>query len=324
MQRLVEVKKRMHTIHDIRNVARTMATVASAKLSRTRGRAAGMRIYAERMRSIMRRQQAYLATLGIPMQRISPFFVPSTPNRMMLIHLAGDRGMCGNYNMAINHMAVDTIEQWREQGKQIVVECHGTKGDQYLRRRGGDDIEILDPHTWPRNGVVDELVDELHDAVTSAFLNGTIDEVWCTYTRFYTPLRREPTLIRLLPIAFENAASSGGSAAIDPQTADPHLQRFSYEPRFSSIVGDLVDAFVRIQCEDVLLEAYASEQGARMITMEEATERAGKRLHECHVLYNRLRREFITTDLLSVLFASHVRKREEDLARQERAEKIPT
>ena len=62
-----------------------------------------------------------------------------------------------------------------------------------------------------------------------------------------------------------------------------------------------------MQFEDVLLESFASEQGARMITMEEATERAGKRLHECRVLYNRLRREFITTDLIGVLFASRMR-----------------
>lgn len=319
MQKLVEVKRRMRTIEDIRGVARTMATVASAKLSRTRQRAAGMRVYAERMRAILRRQQAYLATIGVPMRRVSPFFVTVRPQRVLLVHLAGDRGMCGNYNMAINRLALDSINDWRNDEVAVTVVTRGLKAEQYLRRKGGD-LEIVQADPWPRNGVTDEIVDALHATVTDAFLDGTADEVWCTYTRFYTPVRREPTLVRLLPIAFEKMAAAEEPAVLArPHCDDPLLQRWGYEPSFSAIVDELVRSFVRIQCEDVLLEAYASEQGARMITMEEATERAGKRLHECRVMYNRLRREFITTDLLSVLFASHVRKREEAEARAERA-----
>lgn len=320
MQKLVEVKRRMRTIEDIRGVARTMATVASAKLSRTRQRAAGMRVFADRMRAILRRQQAYLATIGIPMARVSPFFVTVRPRRVLLVHLAGDRGMCGNYNMSINRLALDSVNDWRGAGIEVSVVTRGTKAEQYLRRKGGE-LEFLETETWPRNGVTDDIVDALHTTVTDAFLEGIADEIWCTYTRFYTPVRREPTLVRLLPIAFEGMATAEepGYTLARPHCDDPHLQRWAYEPTFSSIVDELVRSFVRIQCEDVLLEAYASEQGARMITMEEATERAGKRLHECKVAYNRLRREFITTDLLSVLFASHVRKREEAEARAERA-----
>lgn len=321
MQKLVEVKRRMRTIEDIRGVARTMATVASAKLSRTRQRAAGMRVYAERMRAILRRQQAYLAVIGVPIERVSPFFVTVRPRRVLLVHLAGDRGMCGNYNMSINRLALDSVNDWRSAGVEVSVVTRGVKAEQYLRRKGGE-LEFLGTETWPRNGVTDEIVDELHATVTDAFLEGIADEVWCTYTRFYTPVRREPTLVRLLPIAFDEMTEEAEVGSMDlarPHCDEPRLQRWAYEPSFSSIVDELVRSFVRIQCEDVLLEAYASEQGARMITMEEATERAGKRLHECRVMYNRLRREFITTDLLSVLFASHVRKKEEAEERAERA-----
>lgn len=320
MQKLVEVKRRMRTIEDIRGVARTMATVASAKLSRTRQRAAGMRVYAERMRAILRRQQAYLATIGVPMEAVSPFFVTPRPRRVLLVHLGGDRGMCGNYNVSINRLALDSVNDWRNNGLEVSVVTRGLKAEQYLRRKGGE-LDILEAETWPRSGVTDEIVDALHGTVTDAFLEGIADEVWCTYTRFYTPVRREPTLVRLLPIAFEEMGSADEPERIlaRPHCDDPQLQRWAYEPSFSSIIDELVRSFVRIQCEDVLLEAYASEQGARMITMEEATERAGKRLHECRVLHNRLRREFITTDLLSVLFASHVRKREEAEARAQRA-----
>lgn len=300
MQRLVEVKRRMRVIEDIRNVARTMATVASAKLSRTRQRASGMRVYAERMREVLQRQQRYVASRGIDLERVSPYFViVADPRRVLLVHLAGDRGMCGNYNVAVNRLALETMEAWREAGVEVPVLVRGAKGESALRRRG--DADIVQSAGWPRAGVTEAFVDAVHDHVLEPFESGEVDEVWCTYTQFYTPIRRVPRLVRLLPISpDEDVRASGGVTADD-------TERWSYEPSFSAIVAELVRMFVRIQIEDVLLESYASEQGARMITMEEATERASKRLHECKVLHNRLRREFITTDLLGVLFASRMR-----------------
>ena len=333
MQRLVEVRKRMRTIQDIQNVARTMATVAAAKLSRTRARAAGMRLYIERMRAMLERQQRYLTQIEVPLGYVSRYFVArENPGRIMLVHLSGDRGMCGNYNIAINRLALESIEAWRERGLQVRIVTRGSKGQTYLRKRS--EVERVAHATWPLAGVTDELTDGLFDIAVNAFDSGDADEVWCTYTRFYTPVRREPRLVRMLPImpqgalamsdeavANQPAATGSGSGKMDVAHADLSVpagtispaatERWSYEPTFSEIVLPLVQTFARMQFEDVLLESFASEQGARMITMEEATERAGKRLHECRVLYNRLRREYITTDLISVLFASRMRGADE-------------
>jgi F-type H+-transporting ATPase subunit gamma len=310
MQRLIEVKKRMSTISDIQSVARTMATVASAKLSRTRERAAGMRVYADRMRRVLERQQRYLAHIEIPLEYVSHYFVTrGEPQRIMLVHLSGDHGMCGNYNVVINRLALDAIEGWHERGIDVDVVTRGAKGEAYLRKRTGS--PLVDTATWPRSGVTDEVVDDLFDVACTAFETGEVDEVWCTYTRYYAPVKREPSLVRLLPIMPQGGREDAGPIAA------AETERWSYEPRFSDIVLQLARTFARMQFEDVLLESYASEQGARMITMEEATERAGKMLHECRVLYNRLRREFITTDLIGVLFASRMRRAQEAEDREE-------
>lgn len=300
MQRMIEVKRRIRTIEDIRGVARTMATVASAKLSRTRQRAAGMRVYAARMRKILQRQQCYVASRGVALERVSPYFVTAPlVRRVLLVHVAADRGMCGNYNIAVNRLAVEALADWHEAGVEVSVLARGAKGASALRRRAKADI--VDSAGWPREGVTEPFVDVVHGYVTSAFERGEVDEVWCAYTRFHTPIRREPRLVRLLPIRPDERAEDGLAVV------EADLGRWAYEPSFSAIVGEMARMFVRVQVEDVLLESYASEQGARMITMEEATERATKRLHECRVLYNRLRREFVTTDLLGVLYASRVR-----------------
>ena len=128
--------------------------------------------------------------------------------------------------------------------------------------------------------------------------------MWACYTAFISTMRREPTVVRLLPVmpeqaaAVERAARSPGEWQLRARAADRACE-------------ELLDAFVRLQIEDVLLEAFASEQAARMVTMQEASERADRALAELRVHYNRLRRESITADLVGVLVAGRVRKEAE-------------
>lgn len=295
MQRLLELKQRMSTIRNIQAVTRTLATVSSAKLSRTRGRAAGLRLYSGRMRDALHRQQAYLSAHPDEFTDISPYLVPHERiSRVLLIHITGDRGMCGGYNLAIDRLSLRFIEEQKAAGRVVQAACKGLKGTQYLRRR--TDAEIIHAEGWSRAGVRDEDIDRFYGIATQAFLAGTADEVHASYTEFHTPLHRVPKTIRLLPV--QPAEGSYGDGT----------DKWSYEPDFGGVLEELVEAFVRIQIEEVLLQSYASEQGARMITMEEATERAANSLRDCQLLYNRLRREVITTDLLGVLFASHLRE----------------
>lgn len=297
----------MASIREIQEVASTMATVAAAKLAKTRRRAAGMREYAGRLRSTVRRVQASLELADAPLAGISPFLVPAkTRERLLLLHLAGDRGMCGDYNISVNREARRFLEESRACGAGVQAICVGWKGSTYLRAR--NDLEILHSRKWPRLGVTEELVDETHVLIRDAFLEGRVDEVWCSYTRFITPARREPRLVKLLPISPEQFGQADAEYARPWETTD-------YEPEFESVVPDLIAAFLLTQVEDVLLESYASEQGARMVAMEEATERAKKSLRECTVQMNRFRREFITTDLLGMHFMPGSESRDNARAR---------
>jgi F-type H+-transporting ATPase subunit gamma len=304
VQKLVDVRKRTATVRSIRSVASTMATVASAKLSRTRERAAGMRVYAERMREVVRSQQAAAVESGVDLVALSPFLLPREDvRRVMLLHISGDRGMCGAYNSAIDRLAGTFIRTRLAEGLEVSAIAKGLKGARYLQRRTKAQVE--DSAGWPKAGVTDEQVDALYERLSQAFLTGQADEVWCTFTRFYSPLRRYPTTVRLLPLSFESAAVGGTSGG-----ESGGARHWFYDPDLATIMTELLGIFLRLQIEDVLLESYASEQGARMITMEEATERADRSLQELTVAYNRLRRELITTDLLGVLFASGLREEE--------------
>lgn len=297
MQKLIETRRRIEVVRSIQSIARTMATVASAKLSRTRERAAGMRTYTGALRDIIRRQEAYAALRGTDLTAISPFLaLREHPQRVLVLHLSGDRGMCGAYNLSINRVCVNLIRELQGRGLTVDVYAKGQRGAKHLPRRFTN-IDIVVNEGWARSGPGED-VDRIYEQLSGWYLDNTYDEVWCTYTKFFTPLKRIPTAVRLLPLAAEDTEAAQDEA---------RTLRWFYEPAFEPVLNELLGMFVRLQIEDVLLESYASEMGARMITMEEATERAGKMLQELQVQCNRLRRESITTDLLGVLFASKLR-----------------
>lgn len=307
MQKLVELKQKIRTVENIQTVTRTLATVSAAKLSRTRRKAAAMRVYAAKMRDIVLNQQRELDRRGIALADLSPL-VAERPvvTRTGLIVIGGDRGMCGNYNIAAARCAREFIGARRREGQKLALVVKGRKVERYLRN---ERPVMVHNEGWRREGVIAEDVDRLLEIAGSMFGRGAVDEVHAVYTRFYSPIKREPAIVRLLPLRKEAWRPRAGEVVNE---ATAHMaEKWSYEPSFKGLMEELIWTYLRLMIFDILIESYASEQGARMITMEEATERAEKSLHEYRVLHNRLRREVITTDLIGVLFAGQVLEKAE-------------
>lgn len=293
MQKLLDLKERIKAVHNIRSVARTLATVAAAKLALTRRRATGLREYARRMQDIIFDQQAYLAGRGVDLGAHSALLREQVPVRdVAVLVITADRGMCGNYNLAVCRMATDFWQERQRAGQGVRFLLKGKKGERWFQKRGA---EILHSAPWRRGGIDATEVEQLLALLLDEFLAGRVQEIHAAYTQFYSPLRRLPRITRLLPIARQRSAPP-----------PPAIDEWSYEPSFHEVFDELLATFLRLQLWDVLLESYASEHGGRMITMEEATERAERTLAECRTRYHRLRREAITIDLLGVLFGSKV------------------
>lgn len=294
MGKLVELKQRMKTVQNIETITRTLATVSAAKLSRTRRRAAGLREYTQRIREILYDQQKYLAKTGLSPAAFSPLLKEKGKvDKVALFLITADRGMCGNYNLAAARLGLDFWERRKRADQEVLFIVKGRKGERYLKKRRAN---IIYKEGWRREGVLPEDVERLLSLLIDLYLTGEVDEVYTVYTQFYSPIRRRPLVTRLLPIKLQ----------AKEKIREEEIEKWFYEPSFREIIDELLSIYLRVQLFDVLLESFASEQGARMITMEEATERAEKTLKECRVMYNRLRREVITIDLLSVLFASKV------------------
>jgi F-type H+-transporting ATPase subunit gamma len=291
MGRLLEVRQRIAAVENIRTIARTLATVAAARLSRTRRRAAGLGAYAGGIRGMLANQQAALAREGVDPGSLPALVLPREPVRnVTLLLVASDRGMCGGYNLEASRVAEEAWRRFRKEGARVAFIAKGRRAASYLRRQKA---EVVHQEGWPRAGVVADDVERLLGILLARYRSGLADEIHAAYTRFHSPVHRTPATVRLLPVELP----AGGPA---PAGAE----RWSYEPGPRALLDELVATYLRVQLWDVLLESYASEHGARMITMEEATERADRSLEELRVTYNRLRREAITTDLLGALFAA--------------------
>jgi F-type H+-transporting ATPase subunit gamma len=291
--KLLELKQRMMSVENIETITRTLATVSAAKLSGSRRRAAGLREYTRKMEEILGHQKAYLEGKGVSIGSLSPLLTERDDvHNVAVLVITADRGMCGNYNLAACRLAMKFWEQRKKSGQNTVFLVKGRKGERYFRKRSA---AIVYSAGWRRKGVLPEEVEKILSLLLEQYLSRAVDEVYVVYTQFYSPIRRLTKIKRMLPITLE-LHGQGGSA----------INRWYYEPSFREIVDELLAIYLRAQLYDALLESYSSEQGARMITMEEATERANKTLWECRGIHNRLRRESITLDLLSALYASRV------------------
>ena len=297
MEKLADVRKRMSSVAGIGDVCQTLATVASAKLAQTHARALGARVFTARLRQVLAEQQRAARQAGIDAATLSPLMEQRADvKRIELVVVAADRGLCGGYNISVGREARTFALHKLASGIDVVAVTRGHRAETYLRR--ATSLTIADHTGWTREGVPDADVDWLLNRITGDFLGGEVDEVWACYTAFLSAVRRQPVVVRLLPVM--PAEETGPDRA------------WQYEPDRASCVAELLRAFVRLQGEDVLLEAFASEQAARMVTMQEASERADRALAELRVHYNRLRRESITADLVGVLVAGRVRGEAED------------
>lgn len=290
MAKLLELRQRIRAVENIQTITRTLATVAAAKLARTRRRAAGLRDYGERIREIMVHQ--------LQLARTGPSFaVPSTlleerkPVRnVALLVVAADRGMCGGYNLEVCRFASEAWARWTRAQRGVQFVLKGRKGAAYFARRAAD---VVHRESWPREGVRAEDVERLLATLLAKYRSRAVEEVWAVYTEFHSPIRRRPRLVRILPVELPPARARMEEA-----------EKWSYEPSPATILDELLAIHLRVQLCGVLLQSYASEQGARMVTMEEASERADRTLQTYRAQLNRLRREAITIDLLGALFAS--------------------
>ena len=278
MATIREIRRRIKSVKNTAKVTKAMEMVAGSKMKRAQERTIAARPYAEKMQQVL----ADLAAQGRFGEDVHPLLQKREVNRIALIHITPDRGLCGGLVANVNRSVANFI---LEQNVLITTVVVGRKGRDFMIR-SGQEVRAEFTQLGDRPSIVD--IQPITHIVIDDYTNGLIDEVYVSYTRFVNTMNQQPALWRLLPIE---------PTAIEPGQSVEYI----YEPSPAEVLAELLPRFVEKELYHVILEAIASEQSARMVAMRSATDNAKEIVEELTLTYNKVRQEMITNELLDIV-----------------------
>ncbi|NOX54034.1 MAG: ATP synthase F1 subunit gamma [Planctomycetes bacterium] len=285
------IVKRLKAIRNIRKITRTMELIATARFKKAMDRAVEAAAYTRKMAEIV----ADLAAAELEFTH--PLLEDRSPaQRILLLVLTSNRGLCGGYNAGVLRVATERIRQLHGDGRELHLEVSGKRGLNYLRFQK---LQIDEAYTHFEDKVRFDEVDVLASRYIDWYVSGRIDRVEVAYTKFESASRQTPVLDTLLPIGRLHQAD--GPKADENQTAEEPRGEYEFLPSAAEILEEIVPASFKARLFKCFLDAAVSEQIARMVAMKAATENAGEMIHTLTLRYNRARQSQITSEISEII-----------------------
>ena len=284
MPSLKDLRNRIASVKATQKITKAMQMVAAAKLRRAQSAAEAARPYAERMAVVL----GNLAS-GITVGPETPRLLAGTGSDRvhLLIVCTAERGLCGAFNSSIARLAREHANRLMAEGKTVKIICVGKKGYDILRRQFAQQIiELVDLRSVRQLGF--EQGDMIAQKVLSRFDAGEFDVATLFYSRFRSVIAQIPTAQQIIPAQIEATGTSSDAV-------------YDYEPDEGEILTTLLPRNLTVQIFRALLENAASEQGARMSAMDNATRNAGEMIKKQTMTYNRSRQAMITKELIEII-----------------------
>jgi len=289
MASLKDLRNRIASVKATQKITKAMQMVAAAKLRRAQDAAEAARPYSERMASV-------LANIAGAMEEGEALPLMTGTGRdqtHLLVVFTSDRGLCGGFNGQIVRLVREHVRRLEADGKTVKIVSVGKKGADLMRRDLGDKIVAkMDLNAGKGIGFANAEV--VADTVMDLFAAGEFDVATIFYSAFENVITQRPTAQRIIPADVPTAAETAA-----PTDANNAL--YEYEPEPETILADLIPRNIKIQIFRALLENGASEQGARMSAMDNATRNAGDMINKLSISYNRQRQAQITTELIEII-----------------------
>ncbi|CDO38452.1 MULTISPECIES: F0F1 ATP synthase subunit gamma [Novosphingobium] len=285
MASLKELKGRINSVKSTQKITKAKQMVAAAKLRKAQAAAESARPYASRLAEVM----GSLAS-KITVSDNSPKLLAGTGSDQihLLVVANSDKGLCGAFNANIVKAARVKAKELEAQGKTVLFYLIGRKGRAVIKReypkqiaKMFDTTDVRDPGFNEAEKVANELV--------AMYEDGQFDIAHLFYSKFRSALVQEPTSQQIIPVPAPKAAVAESDAVVE------------YEPDEEDILAALLPRYLRTQIFGALLENAASEQGASMTAMDNATRNAGDLINKLTIQYNRSRQAAITTELVEII-----------------------
>jgi F-type H+-transporting ATPase subunit gamma len=279
MATLKAIRKRISSIRNTQQITKAMKMVSAAKLRRAQEAAVQARPYADKMTDLLKNLAPRVPREAHPLLKMRE------EKKIDLVLFTSDRGLCGGYNANLIR-AAESFMRREGSGKEINLVLVGRRGADHFRRRRA---QIADRHVNVLATPAEELASEIAEKVIERFIKGETDAVYILYSHFRSALSQLPTLEKLLPVALS-------------ETENPEqLTEYLYEPGVEALLASLLPRVAEVAIFRALLEATASEHGARMTAMDSATSNASKMMGSLTLQMNRARQASITRELMEIV-----------------------
>jgi len=280
-----DLKRRVRSIQNTRKLTRAMELVASARLRRAQQRIEAMRPYADRMLELMGGTAQAAGAVRLPLLERR-----ETVQTVALVPITGDRGLAGAFNAQVLRRAFALAREAQAAGQRVRFYPSGKKGQSTVRFRR---LELSQSWTGFSDKPAYADAQAIAHVLAEAYVAGEVDRVLVVYNAFVSPLVQTVTVSEVLPIP----TSVLEGAADEPR----HPVDFFFEPEPRQILERLLPVYVETELYRALLESAASEQGARMTAMRNASQAAGELIDTLTLAMNRARQAEITQEILEVV-----------------------
>jgi F-type H+-transporting ATPase subunit gamma len=276
-----EIRLKITSIKNTQKITRAMEMVAASKMRKTQERMQATRPYSRKIAQIIK----HLSTANPEYKH--PFTLERPVNRIGVILISSDRGLCGGLNANLFRLALRRVRSWTQQNIGVRFGIIGQKGAGFFSSIGADiaaqSTRLGDrPHLENIIGVIKVLLDE--------YSVGRVDQVHLLYNEFVNTMTQKPRLVQLLPIHTEEIATAGTN----------HWD-YLYEPDAKEVLDQLLIRYVESLVFQGLVENNACEQAARMVAMKSASDNAGKLINELQLIYNKARQAAITQEIAEIV-----------------------
>ena len=304
MSNLKDLKVRINSVKSAQKITSAMKMVAAAKLRRAQEGAEAARPFASRM-------ERMVAAVGDSIAGIdgAPKMLAGTGKQdtHLIVACTADRGLCGGFNSSIAREVRKMVINLKAEGKTVKILCIGRKGRDNLKR--DYESNIIDTiEGIGKSSVEYTEATDVADRITAMFDEDDFDICTIVFNCFQSAMTQIPTAQQLIPFAAPEAEEEKNGETAPKATDEGPFPIFIFEPEEQDILSELLPRNIGVQIFQALLESAASEHGARMTSMDNATRNAGEMIDKLSIIYNRTRQAAITTELVEIVSGAEALK----------------
>ncbi|MBQ8759894.1 MAG: ATP synthase F1 subunit gamma [Bacteroidales bacterium] len=301
MANLKEVRTRIESVNSTKQITSAMKMVAASKLRKSQNAILALRPYAEKFSEIMRN-----ITNGIDSDVSSVYAEERPVERVLIIPISSNKGLCGVFNANVIRSTINLInEEFKDflESQRLDILCVGSKVEETLKFKKmpvvGNESSLLDNLTYEKAALFAEQLMQM-------FIEKKYDKIVFVYNQFKNAATQILVTEQFLPIntGTGTSAGTGAGAGMSAGTGVEYI----FQPNKEDIYGEMVPKSLKMQVYKILLDSFTSEQGARMLSMTQATDNATELLKELNLTYNKARQSAITNELVEIVSGADAQK----------------